>query len=53
VDGSSPLDPKSVSEALRGPSEAWLASMESEIANIAGKKTWIETELPPGRRAVR
>lgn len=53
VDGSSPLDPKSVSEALSGPnSEAWLASMESEIANIEGKKTWIETKLPPGRKAV-
>jgi len=26
--------------------------MESEIANNEGKKTWIETKLPPGRKAV-
>jgi len=53
ADGSSPLAPKSVSEALSGPnSEAWLASMESEIAYFEGKETWSETKLPPGRRAV-
>jgi len=53
ADGSSPLATKSVSEALSGPnSEAWLASMESEIAYIEGKETWSETKLLPGRRAV-
>jgi hypothetical protein len=44
---------KTVWEALHGPdSDKWLASKESEIANLGSTKTWVETKRPPGRKAI-
>jgi hypothetical protein len=47
------LEPKTVKEALAGKDATkWIKSMESEIDNIESKRTWIETKLPEGRKAV-
>ncbi|EIW71771.1 hypothetical protein TREMEDRAFT_27029, partial [Tremella mesenterica DSM 1558] len=47
------IDPISPEEAVNGPDgEKWLESMEKEISNIESKETWVETVLPPGRKAI-
>ncbi|EIW70982.1 hypothetical protein TREMEDRAFT_27045, partial [Tremella mesenterica DSM 1558] len=47
------IDPISPEEAVNGPDgEKWLESMEKEISNIESKDTWVETVLPPGRKAI-
>ena len=46
-------DPKSVSDALKGPhKEEWYKAMEEEYYSLIGNDTWKLTELPPGRKAI-
>ena len=46
-------DPKTFSEAVQGTNGGkWLVAMNSEIDNIEGKGTWVETTLPTDRKAI-
>lgn len=46
-------DPKTFSEAVQGTNRGkWLVAMNSEIDNIEGKGTWVETTLPTDRKAI-
>ncbi|EIW72190.1 hypothetical protein TREMEDRAFT_26944, partial [Tremella mesenterica DSM 1558] len=45
--------PQTAREALHGhDASRWAEAMEKELSNIESKKTWEETVLPVGRRAI-
>jgi transposase InsO family protein len=46
-------EPRTVTEALRGPSAAfWLEAIQTELRNLISKQTWSEVKKPAGRKEI-
>lgn len=54
IDVSMENDPQSYDEVMRRPDrKLWIQAMKEEIASLDQNQTWMLTDLPEGRKAIR